>query len=50
MCMLNLILQGYDGVDLEMNVNGYKFGSQDDEFSDVVCCFMQVTVLAGPSF
>ncbi|KAK4282539.1 hypothetical protein QN277_013901 [Acacia crassicarpa] len=27
--------EGYDGVDLEMNVNGYKFGSQDDGFSDV---------------
>lgn len=26
--------EGYDGVDLEMNVNGYKFGLQDDGFSD----------------
>ncbi|KAL9332304.1 hypothetical protein ACSQ67_001914 [Phaseolus vulgaris] len=28
--------EGYDGVDLEMNFNGSKFGSHDDEFSDVV--------------
>ncbi|XP_061365523.1 syntaxin-43-like isoform X1 [Gastrolobium bilobum] len=27
--------EGYDGVDLEMNFNGNKFGLQDDGFSDV---------------
>ncbi|KAL2345455.1 hypothetical protein Fmac_006740 [Flemingia macrophylla] len=27
--------EGYDGVDLEMNFNGSKFGSHNDEFSDV---------------
>ncbi|KAH1259057.1 Syntaxin-43 [Glycine max] len=28
--------EGYDGVDLEMNFNGSKFVSHNDEFSDVV--------------
>ncbi|KAF7818166.1 Syntaxin-43 [Senna tora] len=27
--------EGYDGVDLEMNLNGNKFSLQDDEFGDV---------------
>lgn len=29
-------MQGYDGIDLEMSFTGSKFGSQNDEFSDVV--------------
>lgn len=36
-------MQGFDGVDLEMNFNGSKFGSRDDEFSDVVCVFLLAT-------
>ncbi|KAL5155754.1 Syntaxin-43 [Glycine soja] len=28
--------EGYDGIDLEMSFTGSKFGSQNDEFSDVV--------------
>ncbi|KAK7379021.1 hypothetical protein VNO80_04473 [Phaseolus coccineus] len=37
--------EGYDGVDLEMNFNGSKFGSHDDEFSDVGFSEEQMTKL-----
>jgi hypothetical protein len=30
-------LQGQDGVDLEMSINGAKSTFEDDEFEDVVC-------------
>lgn len=33
-------MQGYDGVDLEMNFKGSKSGLQDDGFDDVVSCLM----------
>jgi len=39
-------MQGFDGVDLEMNFNGSQFGSHDDEFSDVVCVFLLATNLS----
>ncbi|KAI4349704.1 hypothetical protein L6164_010266 [Bauhinia variegata] len=37
--------EGYDGVDLEMNLTGNKFGFQDDEFSDVGFSEQQMTKL-----
>ncbi|KAK7396930.1 hypothetical protein VNO78_18093 [Psophocarpus tetragonolobus] len=37
--------EGYDGVDLEMNFNGSKFGSHNDEFSDVGFSDEQMTKL-----
>ncbi|WVZ05096.1 hypothetical protein V8G54_018442 [Vigna mungo] len=37
--------EGFDGVDLEMNFNGSKFGSRDDEFSDVGFSEEQMTKL-----
>ncbi|KAK7337494.1 hypothetical protein VNO77_18071 [Canavalia gladiata] len=37
--------EGYDGVDLEMNFNGSKFGSHDDEFNDVGFSEEQMTKL-----
>lgn len=43
-------MQGYDGVDLEMNFNGSKFVSHNDEFSDVVCFFWQLISLIGPYY
>jgi hypothetical protein len=36
------LVQGHDGVDLEMSLNANKFRSEDDGFSDVVCCFFFV--------
>lgn len=37
-----MFVQGYDGVDLEMNMNGNKFSLQDDDgFSDMVSCLMK---------
>ena len=36
-CILNFSLQGSDGVDLEMNLNGSMSRAEDDEFIDVVC-------------
>lgn len=47
---LGVIVQGYDGVDLEINLNGSKFGLQDDGFSDVVCCLQQLIALSEPYF
>lgn len=43
------IMQGYDGVDLEMNFKGSKYGlqEQDDGFDDVVRCLMYLISLAG---
>ncbi|BAT86272.1 Syntaxin-43 protein [Vigna angularis] len=37
--------EGFDGVDLEMNFNGSKFGSRDDDFSDVGFSEEQMTKL-----
>ena len=37
MLYLRIPLQGQDGVDLEMNINGAKSTFEDDEFDDVVC-------------
>lgn len=36
------LLQGHDGVDLEMNLNEIKFRLEDDEFGDMVCCAFSV--------
>ena len=36
---LFFMLQGHDGVDLEMNLNDDKSRLDNDEFGDVVCCF-----------
>lgn len=33
-------MQGQDGVDLEMNINGSRSRRDDDEFDDLVgCCY-----------
>lgn len=33
-------MQGQDGVDLEMNLNGGRSRMEDDDFDDMVCgCF-----------
>ncbi|KAL2954066.1 hypothetical protein AAZX31_19G200800 [Glycine max] len=37
--------EGYDGIDLEMSFTGSKFGSQNDEFSDVGFSEEQMTKL-----
>ena len=38
-------MQGQDGVDLEMNINGTKSTFEDDEFDDVVCFILVFTCL-----
>lgn len=42
--LFNFLAQGQDGVDLEMNINGAKYKSKDDDFSDLVCAFFPFKV------
>lgn len=35
--ILLVVMQGQDGVDLEMNLNGSRSRTEDDDLDDMVC-------------